>query len=86
MGVRCVCFTDYPPADFQRLRDADEFSSRIRFSTNFMQMDKDGMRFGCRRCGQLWSWDLEGGPPYRWRPEGPSAGPEVVEIRLRRRS
>ncbi|MCE9584446.1 MAG: hypothetical protein K8T20_18310 [Planctomycetes bacterium] len=70
MSVRCLCYSDFPPRDFQRLRDADEFSSRVRFSTNFMQIDKDGLRFGCRRCGQVWSWTLPDKPPFQWRPDG----------------
>jgi hypothetical protein len=70
MSVRCLCFSDFPPRDFLRLRDADEFSSRVRFSTNFMQLDNDGLRFGCRRCGQVWAWTMPDKPPFLWRPEG----------------
>ena len=72
MSVRCLCYSDFPPRDFLRLRDADEFSSRVRFSTNFLQLDKDGLCFGCRRCGQVWSWTMPEKPPFQWRPEGPA--------------
>ncbi|MCC6739047.1 MAG: hypothetical protein IT452_08370 [Planctomycetia bacterium] len=91
MHVECLCLTDFPPRDFQRLRDADEFATRVRFSTCFLQLDSEGLRFGCRRCGRIWAWTLRDKPPHSWRPEGrdesvrDDGGIEIAEVRVRRR-
>lgn len=88
MSVQCLCYADFPPRDFRTLRDADEFSSRVRFSTNFLQLDNEGLRFGCRRCGQAWAFRLPPSPPFSWRPESPAAAEEakeVLEVRVRKR-
>lgn len=75
MSVRCRCYQDFPPQNFRKIRDADEFCTRMRFSTVFMPLDNDGTRFGCRRCGQVWGFHLPSEPPYSWRPE--NAPPEA---------
>jgi hypothetical protein len=74
MSSRCLCIEEFPPRKFQKLRDADEFHTRIRFSTLFMQIDHDGLRYGCRRCGTLWAWKLSAEPPFLWRHEAQRAG------------
>ena len=88
MSVRCLCYEQFPPRNFNRLRDADEFCTRLRFSTLFLQLDQEGLRFGCRRCGQVWAWILPAEPPYAWKPSDvpdPEPRPAQVVWRDKRR-
>jgi len=67
MSVSCRCFTEFPPRNFRTLRDADTFGSLVRFSTLFLPLDRDGMSFGCRRCGTTWTFTLGDHPAATWR-------------------
>jgi hypothetical protein len=69
MSLRCRCHEEFPPRNFQRVRDADEFSTRMRYSTLFLPVDAAGTRFSCRRCGLIWAFVIGDAPPFLWRPE-----------------